>query len=140
MIGLRWKYVSSDSITVNETFCDDEWGAPKSEASNATIGVNRCVIECIERLKTLTIHVRAGKGAVRRPPRGGPSRQNLDERRFALEALGRFIGLLVWDRLPGHVAEARVKLWLRSERERGEREAAGNVIEFPAAIAATVSP
>jgi hypothetical protein len=55
----------------------------------------------------------------------------LDERRLALEALGRFVGLLVQDRVPGHVAEARVKLWLR-----GEWEAAGNVVEFPAAATA----
>lgn len=55
----------------------------------------------------------------------------LDERRNALEALGRFIGLLVQDGMPGHVAEARVKLWLRSERARGEREMAGNVVDFP---------
>jgi integrase len=55
----------------------------------------------------------------------------LDERRLALEGLGMFIGLLVRDRLPGHVAEARVKLWLRAERERAEREAAGgNVVGF----------
>jgi integrase len=53
-----------------------------------------------------------------------------NERRLALEALGWFIGLLVQDRLPGHVAEGRVKLWLRSERERGEREAAGNVVDL----------
>jgi integrase len=63
--------------------------------------------------------------------------QYLDERRLALEALGRFIGLLVQDRLPGHVAEARVKLWLRSERERGEREAAGNVVDLPLVAAGT---
>jgi integrase len=59
-----------------------------------------------------------------------------DERRLALEALGRFIGLLVQDRLPGRVAEARVKLWLRNERERGEREAASNVVDFPATATA----
>ena len=41
------------------------WGAPKSEASNATIGVNRCVIERIHRLKLLTVQVKAGR-AVRR--------------------------------------------------------------------------
>ena len=60
----------------------------------------------------------------------------LDERSLVLEALGRFVGLLVRDRVPGHVAEARVKLWLRGERERGEREAAGNVVDFPAAATA----
>jgi integrase len=57
--------------------------------------------------------------------------QYLDEKRLALGALGRFVGLLVLDHVPGHVAEARVKLWLRSERERAERQAAGNVVDFP---------
>jgi hypothetical protein len=61
--------------------------------------------------------------------------QYLDERRLALEALGKFIELLCRERVPGHVAEARIKLWLRNERESGEREAAGNVVEFPAATA-----
>ncbi len=35
-------------------------GAPKSESSNATIGVNGCVIERIYRLKLLTVEVKAG--------------------------------------------------------------------------------
>ena len=35
-------------------------GAPKSEASNATIGVNSCVLDRIHRLKGLTVEVRAG--------------------------------------------------------------------------------
>ena len=37
-----------------------DWGAPKSEASNATIGVNSCVIDRIHKLKKLTVHVKAG--------------------------------------------------------------------------------
>ena len=65
LIGLRWKNVHADSITIDERYCRGEWGAPKSEASNATIAVNRSVIERIHRLKTLTVDVRAGKGAVR---------------------------------------------------------------------------
>jgi integrase len=35
-------------------------GAPRSEASNATIGVNSCVVDRIHRLKGLTVEVRAG--------------------------------------------------------------------------------
>jgi len=65
LVGLRWKNVHFDSITVNETYSDNEWGAPKSDASNATIAVNRSVVERIERLKTLIIDVRSGNGAVR---------------------------------------------------------------------------
>jgi integrase len=65
LIGLRWKNVHADSITIDERYCRGEWGAPKSEASNATIAVNRSVIQRIHRLKTLTVDVRAGKGAVR---------------------------------------------------------------------------
>ena len=40
-------------------------GAPKSQASNATIPVNRAVIERIHRLKAVTVDVKAGR-AVRR--------------------------------------------------------------------------
>lgn len=39
---------------------DAPLGAPKSEASNAAIPVNRAVIERIQRLKLLTVEVKAG--------------------------------------------------------------------------------
>lgn len=58
--GLRWNDVHKDSITIDERFCGGDWGAPKSDASNATIAVNRCVIERIHRLKLLTVEVKAG--------------------------------------------------------------------------------
>ncbi len=62
LIGLRWRNVHSDSITIEERYCRGDWGAPKSEASNATVPVNRQVIERIERLKALTVKVKAGAG------------------------------------------------------------------------------
>jgi integrase len=62
LIGLRWKNVRADSITVEERCCRGDWGAPKSEASNATIGVNAIVLARIERLKSLTVSVKAGTG------------------------------------------------------------------------------
>jgi len=65
LAGLKWKNVHEDSITIDETYCAGEWGRPKSDASNATIGVNPSVIARIHRLKTLTVDVRAGQGAVR---------------------------------------------------------------------------
>jgi integrase len=46
-------------------YCRGDWGAPKSEASNATIPVNRAVIERIHRLKLLTLEVRAGRATRR---------------------------------------------------------------------------
>jgi integrase len=61
LIGLRWNDVHEDSITVDERCCRGDWGAPKSEASNDTIPVNRAVIERIRRLKTLTVDVKAGR-------------------------------------------------------------------------------
>jgi integrase len=61
LIGLRWNDVHQDSITIDERCSRGDWGTPKSEASNATIGVNRCVIERIERLRMLTVTVRAGR-------------------------------------------------------------------------------
>jgi integrase len=65
LAGLRWNDICTDAITIDERYCRGDWGAPKSDASNATIGVNRCVIERIDRLKLLTVEVRAGR-AVRR--------------------------------------------------------------------------
>ena len=60
LAGLRWNDIGASSITIDERFCRGDWGAPKSEASNATIGVNSCVIDRIHRLKGLTVEVRAG--------------------------------------------------------------------------------
>jgi integrase len=60
LIGLQWKNVHADSITVERRICRDDVGAPKSHASNATIGVNRMVIDRIESLKGLTVSVKAG--------------------------------------------------------------------------------
>ena len=67
LIGLRWRNVHADSITIDERYCRGEWGAPKSKASNATIAVNAGVIDRIHRLKTLTLEIKAGN-AVRRYP------------------------------------------------------------------------
>ena len=65
LIGLRWQNVHEDSITIDERYCRGDWGPPKSDASNATIAVNRAVIERIRRLKTLTVDVKAGSGVRR---------------------------------------------------------------------------
>ena len=55
LTGLRWNDVHENGITIDERFCRGDWGAPKSDASNATIAVNRCVIERLPRLKLLTV-------------------------------------------------------------------------------------
>jgi integrase len=65
LAGLRWNDLHEESITIDERFCRGDWGAPKSDASNATIAVNRCVIERVHRLKLLTVEVKAGR-AVRK--------------------------------------------------------------------------
>jgi integrase len=61
LIGLRWEDVHTDSLTIDERYCRGDWAEPKSDASNATIGVDLHVIARIERLKTLTVTVRAGR-------------------------------------------------------------------------------
>jgi integrase len=60
LAGLKWDDIHMDSITVDERCCRGDWDAPKSEASNATIGVEACVIERIHHLKQLTVDVKAG--------------------------------------------------------------------------------
>lgn len=65
LIGLRWEDVRGDALTVDERYCRGDWAEPKSDSSNATIAVDRRVIERIHRLKTLTVNVRAGR-AVRK--------------------------------------------------------------------------
>ena len=61
LAGLKWNDVGTTTLTIDERFCRGDWGAPKSDASNATIAVNRAVIERIHRLKLLTVEVRAGR-------------------------------------------------------------------------------
>ena len=65
VIGLKWRNLQADAITIEERYCRGEWGIPKSKASNATIPVNPGVIERIHWLKTVTVEVKAGT-AVRR--------------------------------------------------------------------------
>jgi integrase len=62
LIGLKWGDLGHDSISVDERYCRGDWSAPKSSASNATIGVDRSVIERIHRMKILTVSVRNGTG------------------------------------------------------------------------------
>jgi integrase len=66
LVALRWQDVGADSIAVEQRYCRGDWSKPKSRASNATIAVDRHVIDRIHRLKSLTIEVKAGRGAVRR--------------------------------------------------------------------------
>jgi len=61
LCGLRWNDVHESAITIDERYCRGDWGAPKSDASNTTIPVNREVIERIHRLKLLSIEVNAGR-------------------------------------------------------------------------------
>jgi integrase len=61
LIGLKWRCIHADSITVEERYCRGDWSTPKTTASAATIGVSPEVIARIQRLKTLTVEVRAGK-------------------------------------------------------------------------------
>lgn len=62
LIGLRWNDVGHDSLTIDERYCRGDWGAPKSEASNATIAVLPDVILRIYRLKTLSVQIGGGRG------------------------------------------------------------------------------
>jgi integrase len=65
LAGLKWNDLGEDTITIDERYCRGDWGAPKSESSNATIPVNHSVIERIYGLKLLTVYVKAGN-AVRK--------------------------------------------------------------------------
>ena len=60
LAALKWNDVDTDSITIDERYSRGDWSQPKSDCSNATIGVDRCVVERIHRLKQLTVRVRAG--------------------------------------------------------------------------------
>jgi integrase len=65
LIGLKWRCIHPDSITIEERYCRGDWSQPKTEASAATIGVEPEVIARLLRLSTLIVEVRAGN-AVRK--------------------------------------------------------------------------
>jgi integrase len=60
LIGLKWRCIHADSITIEERYCRGDWSVPKTDASAATIGVDPQVIARLLRLTTLTVEVRAG--------------------------------------------------------------------------------
>jgi integrase len=60
LIGLKWRCIHTDSITIEERYCRGNWSKPKTKASAATIGVDPEVIARLLRLTTLTVSVRAG--------------------------------------------------------------------------------
>jgi integrase len=62
LAGLRWRNIHTSSITIEERYCRGDWDQPKSEASRATIPVDQHVVHRIERLKSLEVKVRAGRG------------------------------------------------------------------------------
>jgi integrase len=61
LVALRRRNVDDHSITIEERCSRGDWGAPKSEASNATVPVNRAVIERIRNLDNVVVQVKAGK-------------------------------------------------------------------------------
>jgi integrase len=61
LIGLKWRNVHADSISIEQRYSRGDWSVPKTKASAATIGVEPQVIQRIERLKKLTVSVRAGR-------------------------------------------------------------------------------
>jgi len=61
LIGLKWRCIHEDSITIEERYTRGDWSVPKTQASAATIGVSPEVITRLLRLKTLTVEIRAGR-------------------------------------------------------------------------------
>jgi integrase len=75
LIGLKWRCIHADSITIEERYCRGDWSKPKTDASAVTIGVDPEVIARLLRLITLTVEVHAGR-AVRKHKlvkSGGPN-------------------------------------------------------------------
>lgn len=61
LLALKWYNVGPDWLRVDQGFCRGSYGKTKTGASAATISVMPHVIERIQKLKTLTIDVRAGR-------------------------------------------------------------------------------
>jgi integrase len=65
LAGLKWRNIHTSSITVEERYSRGDWDQPKSESSRATIPVDQHVIKRIERLKSLEVVFRGGRGSRR---------------------------------------------------------------------------
>ena len=52
LIGLKWRNVHVDSITIDERYCRGDWGAPKAKPAMRRFPSTSRVIERIHRLKT----------------------------------------------------------------------------------------
>jgi integrase len=61
LIGLKWRCIHADSITIEERFSRGDWSVPKTQASAATIGVDSRIISRLLCLKSLSVKVRAGR-------------------------------------------------------------------------------
>lgn len=61
LVGLRFRNIHADSITVEQRYTRGDWDEPKSNASKATISVDAHVIDRIRRLRSLEVAVQAGR-------------------------------------------------------------------------------
>ncbi|MGE5057232.1 MAG: tyrosine-type recombinase/integrase [Acidobacteriota bacterium] len=61
LAALKWRCIHKDSITIEQRFCRGDWSCTKSDASAATIAVGEKLVERIQRLKELTVSIRAGR-------------------------------------------------------------------------------
>ena len=61
ILALKWRCVHTDSITIEQRFCRGDWSCTKTPGSAMTIPADPEVFERIQRLKTLTVDVRAGR-------------------------------------------------------------------------------
>jgi integrase len=66
LIGLKWDDVHPEELTIDERFSRGEWGCPKTNASSATVGVDRRVIERILGLKGMEVTIKWGGHGARK--------------------------------------------------------------------------
>jgi integrase len=60
LLGLHWEDVGENTITVRRRCCRGDWSVTKTTGSSATIAVHPCVIERLQRLRTLEVDIRWG--------------------------------------------------------------------------------
>ena len=67
LLALKWRCIDVHNLTISieERYHRGDWSVPKTEASAAPIAVAAHVIARIERLKALTVEVRAGRATRR---------------------------------------------------------------------------
>jgi integrase len=68
LAALKWDDIDRENcrLTIDERYCRGDWSAPKSEASNTSVPVNRSVIARIDAMKNMEVAINWGANGAKK--------------------------------------------------------------------------